>query len=160
MNRSKDLRDLFRKYLINEYNKPKTYQGYSPMYGYSTNPIGCIGNRRDIQFSKDTRIYFYEWSDTTKVPRIFYKFEAFETFLKNSGIYLEFYQKEIINNLGTVYITCYDGTKKLNIRGSYKNLIDSMREHAARNLLSNINKPKIIVEESGRWPENDGTFFG
>ena len=81
--------------------------------------------------------------------------EAIESFMESEG-----YQREIIKNLGTVYITCYTGTKNLNIRSTYKNLLDALREHDAKRLVPKIQQPKLIFEPQGRWPENDGTFFG
>ena len=168
MNRSKDLRDLFRQSLINERKRPTTYR--SPYYGNrcpsSVHRIPSQYREGEIQFSKEIRIYFYEWSDVSRQPRCFYQLEAFENFLKSSSIYMQLYQREIIQNLGTVYATCYTGTKNLNLRGSYKNLLDSIKEYEASKLLSNItNKtPKVfqcvVYEPDGRWPENDGTFFG
>lgn len=161
MNRSKDLRDLFRQSLINERKRPTTY--HSPYYG---NRLPSQYREGEIQFSKEIRIYFYEWSDVSRQPRCFYQLEAFENFLKSSGIYIQLYQREIIKNLGTTYATCYTGTKNLNLRGSYKNLLNSMKEHEASKLLSNMtNKtPKVlqcaVYEPDGRWPQNDGTFFG
>ena len=163
MNRSKDLRNLFRQSLINERKRPTTTTYRSPYYGGSYHSQYREG---EIQFSKEVRIYFYEWSDINRQPRCFYQLEAFENFLKSSGIYMQLYQREIIQNLGTVYAACYTGTKNLNLRGSYKNLLDSMNKHDASKLLSNItnNAPKVlqcvVYEPDGRWPQNDGTFFG
>ena len=131
MNRSKDLRDLFRQSLINERKRPKTDYNHSPYYNdYYRNRYGggVLDNVHRIpgQYADNSvRIYFYEWSDPSKAPRTFYQLDAFDNFLKTSGIYMEFYQKEIIKNLGTVYITCYTGTKNLNIRSTYKNLLDA-----------------------------------
>jgi len=169
MNRSKDLRDLFRQSLINERKRPTTTYR-SPYYGgsYSSSIHRIPGQYREgeIQFNKEIHIYFYEWSNTNRQPRCFYQLEAFENFLKSSGIYMQLYQREIIQNLGTVYATCYTGTKNLNLRGSYNNLLDSMKEYDASKLLSNItNKtPKalqyVAYEPDGRWSQNDGTFFG
>jgi hypothetical protein len=162
MNRSKDLRDLFRQSLINERKRPTTTYR-SPYYSGSYPSQYCEG---EIQFSKEVRIYFYEWSDVNRQPRCFNQLEAFENFLKSSGIYMQLYQREIIQNLGTVYVTCYTGTKNLNLRGSYNNLLNSMKEHDSSKLLSNMtNKtPKVfqcvVYEPDGRWPQNDGTFFG
>jgi hypothetical protein len=162
MNRSKDLRELFRRSLINERERSSTTYR-SPYYGGSYHSQYRDG---EIQFSKDVRIYFYEWSDVNRRPRCFYQLDAFENFLKSSGIYMQLYQREIIQNIGTVYATCYTGTKNLNLRGSYKNLLDSIKEHEASKLLSNmVNKtPKALqcaaYEPNERWPQNDGTFFG
>jgi len=169
MNRSKDLRDLFRQSLINERKQPTTTTYRSPYYGDSYPsgvhriPSYCEG---EIQFSKEIRIYFYEWSDVKRQPRCFYQLEAFENFLKSSGIYMQLYQREIIRNLGTVYVACYTGTKNLNFRASYNNLLESMKKHDASKLLSNMtNKTSKVLqsvahEPDGRWPQNDGTFFG
>lgn len=167
MNRSKDLRDLFRQSLINERKRPTTTYR-SPCYGgsYPSSVHRIPGQHREIQFSKDIRIYFYEWSDVKRQPRCFYQLESFENFLKSSGIYMQLYQREIIQNLGTVYATCYAGTKNLNLRASYKNLLDSIKENEASKLLSNMTSktPKVLqcvgYEPDGRWPQNDGTFFG
>jgi len=162
MNRSKDLRELFRRSLINERERSSTTYR-SPYYSGSYHSQYRDG---EIQFSKDVRIYFYEWSDVNRRPRCFYQLDAFENFLKSSGIYMQLYQREIIQNIGTVYATCYTGTKNLNLRGSYKNLLDSIKEHEASKLLSNMtNKtPKALqyaaYEPNERWPQNDGTFFG
>ena len=162
MNRSKDLRNLFRQSLINERKRPTTTYR-SPYYGGNYHSQYREGV---IQFSKEVRIYFYEWSDVNRQPRCFYQLEAFENFLKSSGIYMQLYQREIIQNLGTVYAACYTGTKNLNLRGSYKNLLDSMNKHDASKLLSNMDNktPKVlqcvVYEPDGRWPQNDGTFFG
>ena len=167
MNRSKDLRDLFRQSLINERKRPTTYSSpyYGGSYPSSVHRIPSQYREGEIKFSKEVRIYFYEWSDVSRQPRCFYQLEAFENFLKSSGIYMQLYQREIIQNLGTVYVTCYTGTKNLNFRSSYKNLLDSIKEHDASKLLSNMTKtPKVlqsaVCEPDGRWPQNDGTFFG
>jgi len=169
MNRSKDLRNLFRQSLINERKRPTTtYRSpyYSGSYPSSVHRIPGQYREGEIQFSKEVRIYFYEWSDVKRQPRCFYQLEAFENFLKSSGIYMQLYQREIIQNLGTVYATCYTGTKNLNLRGSFKNLLDSMKEYDASKLLLNITDktPKVLqcvtYEPNGRWPQNDGTFFG
>ena len=163
MNRSKDLRALFRQSLINERNRPKpNYVKRSPMYGgyQGSNFVGGV-HRIPSQYGDDSvQIYFYEWSDPTKPPRKFYQLDSFDNFLKSSGIYMEFYQREIIKNLGTVYITCYTGTKNLNIRSSYKNLLDALHEHDAKRLMPKIQQPSLVIEPKGRWPEFDGTFFG
>lgn len=161
MNRSKDLRALFRQSLINERNRPKpNYNRSSPMYGGNTNYMGGVHRIPGQYADNAVRIYFYEWSDPSKAPRTFYQLDAFDNFLKTSGIFMEFYQKEIIKNLGTVYVTCYTGTKNLNIRGTYGNLLDALHEHDAKRLIPKIQKSNLVLEPTSRWPENDGTFFG
>ena len=121
MNRSKDLKDLFRKslkrkatevtvYRASDYRKHGTYE-------------------KEIDFGNKIRIYFYEWSDINRVPRTFDDMVSLEDYLRACGIFLHLYQRDIINNCGTVYMTCYKGTKELNVRGSYGKLMESMKEH-------------------------------
>jgi hypothetical protein len=100
MNRSKDLRTLFRQSLINARTRPKTYGGYG---GYSGgNPMyGGIPRVPSLSLlNNGIKIYFYEWSDITRAPRCFHQLDSFENFLKTSGIFMELYQREIITNLG------------------------------------------------------------
>lgn len=120
MNRSKDLRDLFRKSLKRKLEvvtyRPSDYRRHDIYEG-------------EISFADKIKVYFYEWSDITRVPRTFDDLGSLEDYLKACGMYLQLYQRDIINNCGTVYMTCYKGTKELNVRGSYGKLIDSMNEH-------------------------------
>lgn len=150
MNRSKDLRKLFRESLINARKHRET-----PMYNGNAN-----GGYNFVNYlnGENVRIYFYEWSDLNKAPRVFYQMKYFESFLTMCGIKLELFQKDIIRNLGTAYITCHSGTKNLSIRYSYKSLRDSLTESDTKSLV-----PKASgfgKEVDGRWPQNDGTFFG
>ena len=158
MNRSKDLRKLFRESLINSRSVGGTY----PSNGIYNSPMYRRGNNypNEVVFGKDTRIYFYEWSDINKVPKSFFTLSAFESFIRDCGITLELYQREIINNLGTVYITCYRNSKELNIRSSYKSLMDAMNEHDRKSLSSSISKPSTVYEPNNRWPQCDGSYFG
>ena len=137
MNIRKDLCRLFRESLINSRKAPVI----SPMYGSTI------------------RIYFYEWSDVCRVPKTFYDIELFDEFLKRSGINLELYQREMIINFRTVYISCYNGSKKLCVRSTYKFLLDAMNNY-------NKEEEKVVGCEPIRFnikdviPKNDGTFFG
>jgi len=121
MNRSKDLRNLFRESLKNKRIRPTDYRGTTTQY---TNGYGRV-----IEFGKPIKIYFYEWSDIYRVPVTFNDIKSFEDYLKRCGIYMQLYQRDIIINCGTAYATCYKGSKELNLRGSYGNLLDSMKEH-------------------------------
>ena len=149
MNRSKDLRRLFREWVKKGcISSDITVGGYHRSYP------------NEILFQKDIRIYFYEWSDVNKCPKSFYTLTAFDNYLKSCGITLELYQRDIINNLGTVYVTCYTGTKNLNIRSTYRNLLDSMAEYSNKCLAASIQRPSLIYENANRTIENDGSFFG
>ena len=114
-----DLRRLFKESIRK--NSIRKESNVSPMYrGSYTNYA------QSIDFPKTTRIYFYEWSNVCSVPRTFYELNFFITFLSSCNISLQLFEREIIENLGTVYISCYRNTKDLCIRGSYKALLDSI----------------------------------
>lgn len=174
MNRSKDLRDLFRKSLARKRTEVRT----PPMYNTRPNFMNHLKDGK-------IKVYFYEWSDIYRVPRTFTDMEELERFLKASSIYMELYQKEIVNNLDTVYMTCYKGTKNLNVRATYAALMDSMntkepkpstdRKRDSTPLTLPFENPKPyeplgggsmiqrppMVEPEGRWAENGeyGSFW-
>ena len=167
MNRSKDLRDLFRQSLIRK--RTEVGRRVSPMYNASTLK-SYITNARA---GNGIMVYFYEWSDINRVPRTFHDMEELERFLRASGIYMELYQKEIVANLATVYMTCYKGTKSLNVRSTYAALVDSMKTSANvgggqkidvapmlpfKENPSAIHRPRM-VELEGRW-DADGGYGG
>ena len=170
MNIRKDLRDLFRKSLINKRNSTVSYY-----------PSRSTTNYRG------TRIYFYEWSDIYRVPRTFDDISAFDDYLKGCGIYMQMYQREIIINCGTAYATCYKGSKELNLKGSYAKLFDSMKEHDKlsnelnklddidkkkedpfkeglppmyKEQESQIKRPEVLMEPESRWSDYDDEFGG
>lgn len=122
-NKSKELRKLFREHMENKRKVVST----PPVYGVHSVP----------SFNGIT-IYFYEWSDISNTPRYFNSVSEFESFTRMSGIPFEYFHKDIINNLKCAYISCYQGSTELNIRGTYKLLLDSMREHNAKKLLPSI----------------------
>lgn len=156
MNIRKDLRDLFRKSLINKRNSTVSYYPSRPTTNY-----------------RGTRIYFYEWSDIYRVPRTFDDITSFDNYLKSCGIYMQLYQQDIITNCGTAYATCYKGSKELNLRGSYAKLMDSMKEHdklseeikekknidPSKGIPSRIERPEML-EPEGRWCGDDGYGYG
>ena len=152
MNRSKDLRLLFRESLVNA--RKCAAKCYSP----SSNFVGGV-HRIPNQYN-DIRIYFYEWSDVSRTPRVFYQLDIFDNFLMSSGIYMALYQKDIIRNLGSVYVTCYTGTKTLSIRSSYSSLCDALHEHDGKHLLPSIHRPNIVYEPNSRYPEASDMYFG
>ena len=125
MNRSKDLRNLFRESLKNKRIRSTDYRGTTTQYANAVSN----GYGRIIEFGKSIKIYFYEWSDIYRVPITFNDIKSFEDYLKSCGIYMQLYQRDIIINCGTAYATCYKGSKELNLRGSYDNLQNSMKEH-------------------------------
>lgn len=119
MNRSKDLKALFKSHIINKSKRITNYG--STTYGEYTN---LFSSNRD-----DVKIYFYEWSNPTRVPREFKDMKSFEDFLRTSSIFIRLFERDIIHNLKEVWVSCYKGTKSLCIRGSYKGLVNSLRDN-------------------------------
>ena len=154
MNRSKDLRNIFREHLKNKRNVC-----INPYYNANSSYNRCI-NRHSVNFPNEIKILFYEWSDVSNNPRCFYKLDSFEYFLKTCNIFMESYQRDIIRNLGTVYVSCYTGTKQLSIRSSYTSLANSIKEHDKNRLISQIKPPSLILEAKNNMVANDGSFFG
>lgn len=159
VNRSKDLRRLFRESLKNHHSNVNVvdYRG-----GYN-NPY--LSSHRDMVFDKTLRIYFYEWSNVCQCPRTFYTVDAFENFLRISNITIAYYQKEILKNLGSSFVSCYKGSNELCIRGSYKGLGDALKNRLEEYGEGGKDKqviscPKLQFEPNNRWEENEGTFFG
>ena len=128
MNKKKELRGLFHKwiertnrvgYSNNFSNGLYSNGGGNPYYG---------GNRYCGNDGFNGTIYFYEWSDLFREPKRYYSIDLFEQFLKDSGIYLALYQRDIIKNLKWNYIACKKGGKELIICQSYDKLLKLMRE--------------------------------
>lgn len=128
-NKSIELKSRFNKYLIR-----KKVEG--------TRSCGLKSSYRPSQFQSQFNgiIYFYEWSDINSAPRKFFTFASFEEFLKNCGIYLLGYQRDIIVNLNTSHITCQKGCKDLIIRQTWTKLNDEIKrlENISSNLPYNV----------------------
>jgi hypothetical protein len=117
MNRSKDLRKLFKTYMARKEEESRRPVSYN--YG------------RSQQYYNDTFrgtetfhgvIFFYEWSDVTNNPLRYFSLSLFEKFLTESDIELEAWQRDVILNLQQVYIACMPGKKELVVRSSYEAL--------------------------------------
>ena len=104
MNRSKDLRDLFRQSLINDRKRPKIDYNHSPYYNdYYRNRYGggVLDNVHRIpgQYADNAvRIYFYEWSVLSKATRTFYQLDAFDNFL-NASLNHQSYHEWLLDSL-------------------------------------------------------------
>ncbi len=119
MNRSKDLKKLFKAYMVRkeeENRKPASYVGLQGCYN-------SIFRGGDVFHGV---IFFYEWSDITRVPIRYFSIPLFEKFLSESNIELLPWQKDIIMNLPKSYITCRPGCSELAIRSSYEALSSSI----------------------------------
>ena len=125
VNKSKDLRKLFKAYMARKEEESSRPSNYSHT---------ALGGRSQ-QYYNDTFqsnttfhgvIFFYEWSDITRDPVRYFSIPLFEKFLNESELELEPYQREIIMNLNQCYITCKPGCKDLVLRASYDNLKATM----------------------------------
>ena len=92
-------------------HRPTTYQ---PNLFSQTDGVGCI--------------YFYEWSDTTRIPKSYYTLKAFEAFLNDCHIYLASWQREVISHMKHPYIACKKGERDIIIRNSFTELSKAIEE--------------------------------
>lgn len=67
-------------------------------------------------------IRFFEWSDLYSTPTLFYTFESFLRFLKNSSITINDFEKNLILSTHNPYITCERNKAKLIIRNNSADL--------------------------------------
>lgn len=67
-------------------------------------------------------IRFFEWSDLYRTPILFYTFESFLRFLKNSSITINEFEKNLILSTYNPYITCERNKAKLIIRNNSADL--------------------------------------
>lgn len=67
-------------------------------------------------------IHFFEWSDLYRTPTLFYTFESFLRFLKNSSITINEYERNLILSTYNPYITCERNKAKLIIRDNSADL--------------------------------------
>ena len=67
-------------------------------------------------------IHFFEWSDLYRTPTLFYTFESFLRFLKNSSITINEFERNLILSTYNPYITCERNKAKLIIRDNSADL--------------------------------------
>lgn len=67
-------------------------------------------------------IRFFEWSDLYRTPILFYTFESFLRFLKNSSITINEFERNLILSTYNPYITCERNKAKLIIRNNSADL--------------------------------------
>ena len=123
MNRSKDLKKLFKTYMARkeeESRRPVNYH-YGRSQQYYNETFQGTETFHGV-------IFFYEWSDVTRQPIRYFSLPLFEKFLTESNLELEPWQRDVILNLQQVYITCSPGEKLLLVRSSY----DALKATVAR----------------------------
>jgi hypothetical protein len=107
-------------------------------------------------------IYFYEWSDITRQPKVFYTLEKFEDFLESCNIYLVGYQREILKNMRNPYVACKRGTKELIIKVTYEALKGALNAESSFNPMAMpqkepyqvaVTRPPMKFEPENRYPD-------
>lgn len=142
-NISNRLKDLFHKYLIHlgEANKNSSVH-HNPYYGCCHSPYRHhlnILNKNDF----NGIIYFYEWSDSNRSPKTFYSLDSFERFLNISNIYLASYQRELIINIPSSYISCKKNGSLI-IKCNYESLNKALNEVELPNKGSEDTEPYTL----------------
>lgn len=140
MNKKGELRTLFHTYLDRKEKESK-----------ATNTTSHIGGARLSDNFKGV-IYFYEWSDIEREPKCFVTMAYFNYFLQQCGIMLLLYQRDIIETMNSVYVTCKKGTKELIIRGSYDDLRKALKDSENNILVPSTEMPRAAT--------SNGTWFG
>ena len=127
-NLSKDLKDLFHASL-----KRSSSNTFYHRSSTSSNGVSVI--------------YFYEWSDATRIPKTFYTLDAFESFMKDCGIYLQSFHREILRHLPKSFVACKKGEKSLIIRVDY----DSLKKELLSSSNDDDDKTAISLANGVVW---------
>ena len=95
------------------------------MESYLDTPSKTVVMYPDISTSNSSLngiIRFFEWSDLYRTPTLFYTFESFLRFLKNSSITINEFERNLILSTYNPYITCERNKAKLIIRNNSADL--------------------------------------
>ena len=95
------------------------------MESYLDTPIKTVVMYPNISTSNSSLngiIRFFEWSDLYRTPTLFYTFESFLRFLKNSSITINEFERNLILSTYNPYITCERNKAKLIIRNNSADL--------------------------------------
>ena len=101
MNKSIELRNNFKKYIEE-----------------ST----VIVSSSTTNYRERCEVFFYEWSNTSTVPRKFYNSSIFFKFLEDCKINITDSQKKEFDSRYTFHATCFHGTNLLGLASSKVNL--------------------------------------
>lgn len=115
MNKSKDLSNLFKDYL----NRKKEESSRPHVQSYNK------AEQRSSYFQDGSNcvIYFFEWSDPHREPKRFLSLKEFNDFMKDCGIYLNYYENSRLINWKLAYVICKKGSKELIISPTYEVLL-------------------------------------
>jgi hypothetical protein len=144
VNKSKDLRKLFKAYMVRkeEESRRPTYYSHSALGGRNQE---YYNNTFQANTTFHGVIFFYEWSDITRDPVRYFSIPLFEKFLTESNLELEPYQKDIMLNLQQCFISCKPGCKDLVIRASYDALKGAMGRLYANTNEQEINRQPLML---------------
>jgi len=149
-NISKDLSKLFKDYILRSAEERKHDIVNHANNFYS--PLGCrshfnggmtMSQCHDSDNEFRGMIYFYEWSDVSRMPQTFFTVDAFKRFLSVSGIELKGYEAEIIKALHVPFITCKKGCKDLIIKDTLKDLREELNKCSSGNTANGV-VPTVI----------------
>ena len=149
-NISKDLSKLFKDYILRSAEERK--RGIVNHANNFYSPLGCrshfnggmtMSQCHDSDNEFRGVIYFYEWSDVSRMPQTFFTVDAFKRFLSVSGIELKGYEAEIIKALHVPFITCKKGCKDLIIKDTLKDLREELNKCSSGNTTNGV-VPTVI----------------
>lgn len=149
-NISKDLSKLFKDYILRSAEERK--HGIVNHANNFYSPLGCrshfnggmtMSQCHDSDNEFRGVIYFYEWSDVSRMPQTFFTVDAFKRFLSVGGIELKGYEAEIIKALHVPFITCKKGCKDLIIKDTLKDLREELNKCSSGNTANGV-VPTVI----------------
>ena len=116
INSQLNLKEDFNEHL----KEHKTTYSYNGVY---RNPYCFNGFNRNSGIKSDLRqIWFYEFSDTTRLPRKFEKVSDFIEWAKSYDLYISAYVKEEMESSEYNYVSCYNGCKTVIVRHKFDDL--------------------------------------
>lgn len=127
-NLSDKLTYLFYKHIQNANEKP-IVQSHSTPLATNANAIKNLGSDKNLSTaiaSFNGKIQFYEWSNYSSSPRVFFSISSFVMFLTSCNIALKRFELELIVNLPISYVTCKKDSCELIIRGSWGLMKDAL----------------------------------
>lgn len=112
-----DLVKDFKEHLV-EANK-------KPTYNYNVNCFS--GARSYLPASDDRRVFFYEFSDTSRIPRKFEKVSEFLNWAKGANVWVSSYSENQLKTHEMNYVACIKGSSTIMVRHTHKELEMAIR---------------------------------
>lgn len=134
-NLNKELGSLFKRYITR-----KETEARQPIVFRTSDYYKNLWGNNDKKPYLGT-IFFYEWSDISRLPTRYFSLSLFEKFLSECDLCLEPHQRDIILNLPQSFISCKKGCKELIVRGSYDSLKSAMLREGTTLILPTVPVP-------------------